>query len=72
MFKETATEKLIEYILALPSDERKVIAREIQSKKVSPTKNTRKRMKAFIEYTKAFTGRLPKNYRFNREEANER
>lgn len=72
MFKETATEKLIEYIMALPDGERKLIVRKIKSRQTTPVEGTQKRVKDFVAYTKSFSGRLPKNYQFNREEANER
>jgi hypothetical protein len=72
MFKETATEKLIEYILALPKDEQRTIARKIKKVKAASPKSGQKGMKAFLEYAKTLPTRLPKNYKFNREEANER
>jgi hypothetical protein len=76
MFKDNATEKLIEYIQTLPLNEQKVIAESIAKTKstIKPLtkKTTQKKIEAFTAYTKKFTGRLPKNYKFNREEANER
>jgi hypothetical protein len=43
MFKERSTEKLIEYIQTLPSDEQQLIARRIsQAERVPKTKKTAK------------------------------
>jgi len=76
MFKETPVEKLIAYIRSLPDDEQRFIAKEISAPKKAvkskAAKKTNKKMQAFIEYTKNLPARLPKNYKFDREEANER
>jgi len=76
MFKETAVEKLIEYIRALPADEQKIIAKKIGAKekktKTTTGKKPKKKLLEFIAYTKTLPTRLPKNYKFDREEANER
>ena len=71
MFKEHATEKLIEYIQALPDKEQKIIARKISAGKKS-REDTQKKMLDFITYSKKLPARLPKDYKFDREEANER
>lgn len=76
MFKETTTEKLIEYIQSLPAKEQRVIVRKIIVKKkdtkVTSAEKSQKKAQQFFEYTKQFSGRLPKGYKFDREEANER
>lgn len=72
MFKESATDKLIEYILSLPQDEQNVIAKKIKDSAGSSSKEFKKRLKHFVAFTDKATGRLPKNYKFNRDEANER
>ena len=79
MFKESSTEKLIEYIQALPVKEQNLIARSIpKAKSTSKRKKTvtvrrkkcgLKEMGAFLD---SLGNRLPKNYKFNREKANER
>ena len=68
MYKETAIEKLIDYIQTLSANEQKIIARKIGTAS-KPTQNT---MKEFVNYTRTLPVRLPKGYKFNREEANER
>ena len=76
MFKESSVEKLIDYIKTLSAGEQKLIAEKIGVKKKTAKakrgKKTNKDMQAFIEYTKSLPARLPKNYKFDREEANER
>jgi hypothetical protein len=72
MFKEKATDKLIEYIQSLPLSEQKIIAEKITKKNVLLKNASAKNIQGFIAYTKKFRGRLPKNYKFDREEANER
>jgi hypothetical protein len=76
MFKETAVEKLIEYIQALPEDDQRIIAQKISSRKKSgksvSRKKPTKKMLDFLAYTQKLPARLPKNYKFDREEANER
>ncbi len=76
MFKENATEKLIEYIQTLPLNEQRIIAESIAKKhsatKKKSDKTAKKKIEDFTAYTKKFIGRLPKDYKFNREEANER
>ncbi len=76
MFKETGVQKLIEYIRTLPADEQKIIAQKISTgeKKARNTngKKPKKKMLEFIAYTQKLPTRLPRNYKFDREEANER
>jgi hypothetical protein len=76
MFKETAIDKLIEYIRTLPEGDQLVIARKImlpQSDTTKTAKNKSKgKIKDFVSYTKKLPARLPKNYKFDREQANER
>ena len=76
MFKETAVEKLIQYIRALPADEQKIIAKKISGAEKKPkntgAKKPKKKVAEFIAYTKKLPTRLPKDYIFDREEANER
>jgi len=76
MFKESPVEKLIDYIKTLPAEEQKLIVKKISTKKKgSKTKVAKapgKKIQAFIEYTQNLPARLPKNYKFDREEANER
>lgn len=79
MFKENSANKLIEYIQTLPATEQKLIAERISrgknkaNKKVSSVTRQKKtgvrEMGAFLD---SLGHRLPKNYKFNREEANER
>ena len=68
MYKETAIEKLIDYIQALPANEQKIIAQKIGT----ASKPTQSAMQEFVNYTRTLPVRLPKGYKFNREEANER
>ena len=76
MFKETAVEKLIDYIRTLPEAEQKMIAQKIKTVKKkaknSPPKSPGKKVLEFIAYTKKLPTRLPKGFKFDREEANER
>jgi hypothetical protein len=77
MFKEKATEKLIEYIQSLPNEEQTLIAQRIvKTKNKKGKKVTKRNSKAGIKKMGAFLDRLgnklPENYKFNREEANER
>jgi hypothetical protein len=76
MFKESPVEKLIDYIKTLPDAERQLIAKEITIRKrpakSKPVKKSHKKMQAFAEYIETLPSRLPKNYKFDREEANER
>ena len=79
MFKENSANKLIEYIQTLPVTEQRLIADRISGvknktkEKVSSVtgqkKTGTKEMSAFLD---SLGHRLPKNYKFNREEANER
>jgi hypothetical protein len=79
MFKEDSANKLIEYIQTLSTKEQRLIAERITEvkgdakKKESPAtrrkKTHNKEMSAFLD---SLGHRLPKNYKFNREEANER
>ena len=68
MYKETAIEKLIDYIQALPVDEQKIIAQKIGT----ASKPTQSKIQEFVNYTKTLPARLPKGYKFDREDANER
>jgi len=68
MYKETAIEKLIDYIQTLPINEQKIIAQKIGT----ASKPTKSAIQEFVNYTKALPVRLPKGYKFDREEANER
>jgi hypothetical protein len=76
MFKETAIDKLIEYIRALPQGDQLAIAQKIKlsakdaSKKIS--NKSKGKIKDFVMYTQSLPTRLPKNYKFDREQANER
>ena len=76
MFKETAIEKLIEYIRALPQGDQKIIAQKISISKRDVKKSSKKspklKIQEFIAYTQTLPTRLPKNYKFDREAANER
>ena len=79
MLKEDSANKLIEYIQTLSVREQRLIAERISdfkgnSKKKKPAitgreKISGKEMSAFLD---SLGHRLPKNYKFNREEANER
>ena len=79
MLKEDSANKLIEYIQTLPVKEQKLIAERISGTKSSVGKKKSaltdrkktpiKEMSAFLD---SLGHRLPKNYKFNREEANER
>ena len=68
MYKETAIEKLIDYIQALPESEQKIIAQKIGT----TSKPTKSKIQEFAKYTQSLPARLPKGYKFDREEANER
>ena len=80
MFKEKSTEKLIAYIQTLPQKEQTLIVEHIagaaSSKVKKKTAVTHKAKKRGVKEMGAFLDklgtRLPKNYKFNREEANER
>ena len=83
MFKESRTEKIVEEILSLPLSERKtIVARIAKDKKKSVVVRNSKTDKVvqrpsseFDKMRKHLDGlksKLPKNYKFNREEANER
>ena len=76
MFKETGVNKLVEYIQILPQNEQKLIAQKIgvkkSKRKIVPAKKAKNNMQEFIAYTEKLPARLPKNYKFNRDEANER
>lgn len=72
------TEALIQIIQALPETKREKIAKNISSKsklKLKPKRKPRSKkdkMKEFGDYLDSLGSRLPKNYKFDREEANER
>jgi len=76
MFKETAVDKLIEYIQALPKNEQMIIAKKIGVRKKSERgisiKKTQKKILEYVTYSQKLPTRLPKDYKFDREEANER
>jgi hypothetical protein len=79
MLKEDSANKLIEYIQTLPAKEQRLIAERISGTKSSSGKKkstSTERKTAPIKEMSAFLDslghRLPKNYKFNREEANER
>lgn len=76
MLKESAIDKLIEYIRALPENDQITIAQKINgaSKSLSrPAKaSDGKKMKPFFDYCARLPTRLPKNYKFDRELANGR
>jgi hypothetical protein len=76
MFKETAIEKLIEYIRALPEGDQKIIVSKIGMSKKETKKATQKssnrKVEEFLIYTQKLPTRLPQNFKFDREEANER
>ena len=79
MFKENSANKLIEYIQTLPATEQKLIAERISggknkaNKKVSSvTRQKKTGVKEMGVFLDSLGHRLPKNYKFNREEANER
>ena len=79
MFKESSANKLIEYIQTLPAKEQKLIVEHISGKKTTPRKTKgliSGRKKGGIKQMGVFLDglghKLPKNYKFNREEANER
>ena len=77
MLKENAkvTDVIIQLISTMPDKEKEKIARSISKPK---TRKTRKRkiqsrkIEALISDMKKTRGRLPNNYKFDREEANER
>ena len=62
MYKETAIEKLIDYIQALPANEQKIIAQKIGV----ASKPTQSAIQEFVNYTRTLPVRLPKGYKFNR------
>lgn len=68
-------EKLIAYLQTLPRKQQKQIADAISQKASSskkPLKAKNKKMQAFADFIEKLPSRLPKNYKFDREEANER
>ena len=74
MFKERSTEKLIEYIQTLPTEERNLIAKTIVKQKAKKAKpDTRKlkekKYKAMEIFLKKHRGNLSGNFKFNRDEA---
>jgi len=84
MFREpsTTTEVIIEIIRSLPEKEQAVIVKSITEKK-KPAKKAAKEGKAkktalnpeyeqMEKFLKRYRGRLPKGYKFDREEANAR
>jgi hypothetical protein len=77
MLKEDSANKLIEYIQTLSPKEQRLIAERISGNKSSAGKKkstSSDRKKTSIKEMSAFLDslghRLPKNYKFNREEAN--
>jgi hypothetical protein len=79
MFKEESTEKLIAYIQTLPQQQQNLIVKSISAAKTGKRKgskvpglNSLKGIKNMGAYLDKLGSRLPENYKFNREEANER
>ena len=79
MLKEDSANKLIEYIQTLPAKEQRLIAERISDtqnivskKKTTLTVRKKTKMKEMSAFLDSLGNRLPKNYKFNREEANER
>lgn len=76
MFRETSVEKLIEYIRTLPAGEQKAIAQKMHSSKkagkATKERPSRKKVQDFISYTSKLPVRITADYKFDREEANER
>ncbi len=80
MLKENdkLTETLIQIIQSLPETKREKIARNITGKRQVKSKPKRKirakkeKFKEFGDYLDSLGSRLPKDYKFDREEANER
>lgn len=75
--EDKLTDALIQFIQALPETKREKIARKITPKKkgkASAKKKTSKKTKVekLVEHFGTLGNRLPKDYKFNREEANER
>ncbi|MDZ4845533.1 MAG: hypothetical protein SH857_08290 [Chitinophagales bacterium] len=72
------TDTLIQIIQSLSETKRKKIARNITGKSKLKSKAKRKirdkkdKFKQFSDYLDSLGSRLPKDYKFNREEANER
>jgi hypothetical protein len=75
------TDTLIQIIESLPDNEKRTIAEKItekpstkpiRRKAASKRKDSFTAMSDFLDALKPSQGRLPKNYKFNREEANER
>ena len=80
MLKESdkLTDTLIQIIQALPETKREKIARNItgrlklKSISIRKVKGNKHKKKKFADYLDSLGSRLPKNYKFDREEANER
>ncbi|MDZ4844312.1 MAG: hypothetical protein SH857_02055 [Chitinophagales bacterium] len=80
MLKESdkLTDTLIQIIQSLPETKKEKIARNIFGRKKHKSKinkaasGQKKKMQDFISHMEPYTGRLPKGYKFDREEANER
>lgn len=49
-----------------------MIVEKINKQKMLRKKNSKDNAQSFSEYVKKFSGRLPKNYKFDRDEANNR
>lgn len=83
MFKESRTEKIVQEILSLPLNERKIIVARVSKEKKKVTITRSAKTGKFVQYSHSGFDKmrkhldglktcLPKNYKFNREEANER
>ena len=79
MLKENdkLTDALIQIIQSLPEAKREKIARNITGKSKKKIKSrskstSTKKNKDFVAYLESLGSRLPKDYKFDREEANER
>jgi hypothetical protein len=76
--EDKLTEALIQIIQSLPETKREKIARNIAGKsklKLKPKRKIRAakgKKQEFGAYLDSLGSRLPKNYKFNRDEANER
>jgi hypothetical protein len=80
MFREThsTASKIIELIQTLPEKEQKMIADKLSSSKKKSKKTSApngeylKKIEIFQNYVEKHRFKVPKNYRFDREEANSR
>jgi len=81
MFREPkpTAESILELIRTLPKEEQKAIAKTLTEEKKGKTKKSRltkaeriAKIKRFEKYVSKHRVKLPKNYKFDREEANRR